>query len=438
MPQPGDPQFFEQLRRMLEQFGFPTDQANLDAAFAMAQQRFRATGSMSPFSGADVDPDAAWRTTLTAAKHLLPEFGSDPAPTADQLRQIADAGRLADSWVEPNTAFPSLGLEALGWTKEKWIEESGATWRRLVEPIITGSANALGEEMTTDDDDLVGLGQLFAPVLRTSASVMYRDQLKRTLARIASTVLTSCEPGVQLLSKPQVALLPSSIQTFVEGLEVPFDEVLLHLAVRENARQRLFAGVGWLGPQLNALIEHYAREIRIDLSFIGQQINLDSGEELTIEKIAEMGQSVSGSFFKPASTPQQLEVLGRLETLLALVEGWVDEVTATTTRTWLPSTNTIAEILRRRRAAGGPEQDIWRTLVGLELRPRRIRDAANLWAALTQDRGPAARDQVWNHPDLIPSSADLDDPLRFVSGENTSQTESALDAELERILRGQQ
>ena len=41
---------------------------------------------------------------------------------------------------------------------------------------------------------------------------------------------------------------------------------------------------------------------------------------------------------------------------------------------------------------------------------------------------------MWNHPDLIPTASDLDDPLRYVSGESTAQPADDLDAELAKLL----
>ena len=78
-----------------------------------------------------------------------------------------------------------------------------------------------------------------------------------------------------------------------------------------------------------------------------------------------------------------------------------------------------------------------RSLLGLELRPRRVRDAVNLWAALREARGTVGRDHVWNHPDLVPTAADLDDPLGYVSGDRQDPSEGGddLDAELEKLLR---
>ncbi len=39
-----------------------------------------------------------------------------------------------------------------------------------------------------------------------------------------------------------------------------------------------------------------------------------------------------------------------------------------------------------------------------------------MWRALTEARGVGARDQIWEHPDLLPTADDLDDPEGFVHG----------------------
>lgn len=102
--------------------------------------------------------------------------------------------------------------------------------------------------------------------------------------------------------------------------------------------------------------------------------------------------------------------------MLALVEGWVDTVVNEVAEGRLPEAARLAEAVRRRRATGGPAERTFATLVGLELRPRRLREAGALWRALTEARGVEGRDAVWEHPDLMPTAEDLDDPESFVHG----------------------
>jgi hypothetical protein len=93
----------------------------------------------------------------------------------------------------------------------------------------------------------------------------------------------------------------------------------------------------------------------------------------------------------------------------------------------LPGSVKLAEAVRRRRATGGPAERTFATLVGLELRPRRLREAGALWRALTEARGTQGRDAVWDHPDLLPTADDLDDPEGFVHGRDEIQGLSDLD-----------
>jgi len=64
-----------------------------------------------------------------------------------------------------------------------------------------------------------------------------------------------------------------------------------------------------------------------------------------------------------------------------------------------------------------------------------MRDAANLWAAVRAERGIDGRDAIWSHPDLLPRSTDLDDPLGFVAGEGkTDESNESFDAALAELL----
>src|SRR5581483_10408672 len=133
-------------------------------------------------------------------------------------------------------------------------------------------------------------------------------------------------------------------------------------------------------------------------------------------------EAVGEGLFQPANTPAQQAALQRLESALALVEGWVDTVTAAAGSTPLPSFAALQETMRRRRATGGPAERTFASLVGLELRPRRLREAATLWQTLTERRDIAARDAVWSHPDLMPSAEDLDDPAGWVERSGAEPT----------------
>ena len=153
-----------------------------------------------------------------------------------------------------------------------------------------------------------------------------------------------------------------------------------------------------------------------------------------------MEQLLNQGIFEPKATPEQIAALDRLETLLALIEGWVQTVVADALGDRIPGASALSETLRRRRATGGPAEQTFATLVGLELRPRKMREAAVLWERLTQAVGADARDGVWQHPDLLPESTDLDEPAGFIDrvmGGDTSGIDSAIEKAIAELEKGE-
>lgn len=429
---------FEQLRKMLEQLGLG-DTADLDLEQIMEQvSRLQSSGGAMMFgmTNADRDPDAAWRTTLTAAKQLAAESGGDPALRDDEQATVRDAERLAQAWLTPVTTFAETGRPGRAMTRAQWLDATSEGWRSIVEPIIDGLADALrrGTAGETDDDGLQNMTRMLAPMMKSSASLIYRDRLKREFAAVATDTLTGTEIGFNLLGSTEVVLLPTNVASFTVDLDVKESDVVIYLLLREAARQRLFHSVGWLAPQLSALLAHYSREITIDFDAIASQFQPENFESMSIEDVVAVGESVRGSFFQPASTPIQLEILERLEVLLALVEGWVDHVVSKASSPWMPHAAQLDETVSRRRASASPVTAVFSELIGLDLRPRLVRDARNLWAAVEHDRGQEGRDAVWGHPDLLPTRAHLADPLSFVGTQAPDSVEDDLDTELRKLL----
>ena len=335
---------------------------------------------MASFGKSDSDSGMNWTFTKDIVRKMTATTGPDTAPSAAEASRMRDAVGLADLWLDEEIAFPRLSASVQG------VEPRGLGRQHLRDlaearrPVVTSLSTALGSLMARE----AGPGEEFMkPMVRVAASGMFAAQVGQSLGSLAADVLSVSDIGLPLGERPQVALLPSNIEEFGAGLEnVTAADVLLFLALRETARQRLFAAVGWLGPQLHALVEHYARDITIDTAALGEAIESQLSAAMSADDLERAGQTLAGKLFEPAVTDEQKEVLARLETLLALVEGWVDEVVGHTMSRWMPNGAALTEVVRRRRAAGGPAESALKSLVGLELRPRRTRDAANLWAAI--------------------------------------------------------
>jgi putative hydrolase len=248
-------------------------------------------------------------------------------------------------------------------------------------------------------------------MMRQMGGAMFGAQVGQALGTLAGEVLGATDIGLPLGPAGRPALVAANVAAFSEGLGVAPSEVRLYLALREAAHQRLFAGVPWLRGHVLSAVETYAGGISIDMSRIESIV-----QDLDPTNPEAISRALSDGMFTPEQTPTQQAALARLETLLALIEGWVDEVVNAAAVSHLSpaSASALRESLRRRRAAGGPAEQTFGNLIGLELRPRRLREAAALWQELRVARGVDGRDAVWEHPDLLPSGPDLDDPSAFV------------------------
>lgn len=385
-PGPGQPdpeEMAEQLRRMMAQMGMPVGD---DAASFVNQltQMFQGLSAAQTASGQNGPVD--WSRIKDIARHVAASQGPDPTPGRKERDALLDASRLAENWLDQACEFAQVSAQPACWSRAEWIEHTFPAWQSLVEPVLTSLSDALvglvQSQTPPEQDPMAGLVSMMGPFFKQMAASLYGAQLAEGLAELAATTVSGTEVGLQVLSVPQVVTLPANVAAAWNDLDLDPRDVELYLVLREAARQRLFNSVGWLGPQLLALVEHYAREIRIDSSAIEQAIDVDDLQNLTPERMQEMSQQLQGRLFEPTRTPEQEGILARLETLLALIEGWVDEVTGQVAATWLPSHAQLVEALRRRRATTGPAERFFQSLLGLELRPRRVRDAANLWAAL--------------------------------------------------------
>lgn len=367
---------------------------------------FQQLGQMLSFEGGPVNwemaKDIARQTVAQGAQNGTKDSSVGPRERA----AVQEALRLADLWLDGSTSLPPGAGGAVAWSRAEWVEATLPVWKELVDPVAERVGAAMGgvlpEEMQAVAGPLLGM-------MRSMGGAMFGTQIGQALGVLAGEVVGSTDIGLPLGPAGKAALLPVNIENFGSGLGVPQDEVRLYLALREAAHQRLFAHVPWLRAHLFGAVEGYARGITVDTSRLEDAVGqLDPSNPQALQDALQQG------MFQPEDTPQQKAALARLETALALVEGWVDAVVHAAAAPHLPSAGALRETLRRRRASGGPAEQTFATLIGLELRPRRLRDASRLWASLTDARGVDGRDGLWAHPDMLPTAQDLDDPDGFV------------------------
>jgi putative hydrolase len=374
-----------------------------------------------------------WDLAKNVARHAIAAAG-DPSILEAQRREITEAVRLADLWLDEATTFPSGIRKIEAWSRSEWLEATFPVWAKLCDPIAAKGVEAMSGMLNIDPAQLGedvpeemrqalgafgggagGLGGLagLSGMLRQIGGAMIGSQTGTAVGELAREVVGSTDIGLPLGPEGVAALLPAGVAQFGQGLSVDAGEVRLFLALREAAHHRLFAHVPWLRAHLLGAVEQYASGITIDMTRLQEAI-----PDVDITNPEALQEALAGEgLFRPEDTPAQKAALVRLETALALVEGWVATVVSAAAKDRLTHAEALAEAVRRRRATGGPAERTFATLVGLELRPRRLREAAAIWQGLTAARGVDGRDALWSHPDLLPAADDLENPETFVHGQ---------------------
>ena len=369
------------------------DMSGLQAMFGQLQRMF------APHSGS-----VNWEFSRDLARSVVAQE-TDRSPDAGDRAKMQDTARIAEHWLDNVTVLPSKATSVAVWSRADWVEASMPVWQRLVEPIAESVVAAMGKALPAEAQAMAGpmLG-MFSQV----GSAIFSAQLGQAVGALSREVVSATDIGIPVGAEGEAAIVLTNAVDFGTGLDVDASDVLLYLVLRECAHQRLYSHAPWLRDHLFAAIEDYGRGITIDTSKIeSTMLSVD------LTKLDAVQDALTGGLFDLEPTAAQQAALSRLETTLALVEGWVDEVVGQAADTVMPTAPALREAVRRRRASGGPAEATFAALVGLELRPRRLRDASALWGALRAAEGAAARDAVWAHPGLLPTTADLDDPLAF-------------------------
>ncbi|MFE2067132.1 zinc-dependent metalloprotease [Streptomyces sp. NPDC059467] len=376
---------------------------------------FQQLGQMLSYEGGPVNWDMAKQIARQTVSQGTSDGVKDASVGPAERTAVAEAVRLADLWLDDATSLPSGSGSAVAWSRAEWVEATLPAWQELVDPVAERVGAAMGdvlpEEMQAMAGPLIGM-------MRSMGGAMFGTQIGQAVGVLAGEVVGSTDIGLPLSPAGKAALLPVNIEAFGKDLGVPKEEVRLYLALREAAHQRLFAHVPWLRSHLFGAVDGYARGIKVDTAKLEDVVG-----QFDPQNPEQLQDALQQGMFQPEDTPEQKAALARLETALALVEGWVDAVVHAAAKPRLSSADALRETLRRRRATGGPAEQTFATLIGLELRPRRLRDASRLWASLTDARGVDGRDALWAHPDMLPTASDLDDPDGFVHREQLDFSE---------------
>ena len=423
-PKPDD--FAAMMRQMQEQIQKQFQQLGINPA-----------GFINPFAnfapgGKGQQEALPIATVRDTAKKFVQAQGSQPLGIKD-VTVVNNALEIAELWLNEATVFPAtaIGAAHTSLSRLDWVDETLPGWQATMEPLATGLASAIsglldqavagqGENLGVEGgaDALAGSMGAIAGLLRSFIGSMIATQLGQAIGAISSNATGAHDVALPLLDPARPILIPENIEKWSADLEIPKTEVYLFHALREAAIARLFAHNPWIVSYMRSAIVDYGRGIRIDMeaiqrqaeeamqNFDPSQINPESGEN-------SFNIALNNGIFTPEETPEQRAALSKLETALALVDGWADEVTTLAAGDRLPTISQLREMYRRQRATNAPAQQLFKSLLGLEVSPKLTREASAFWQKVRESKDVASRDALWSG--ILPSADELLDPVSFLS-----------------------
>ncbi|WP_114855806.1 zinc-dependent metalloprotease [Brachybacterium sp. YJGR34] len=438
------------LSMLARQAHLPQDPAQLRAAAAQMQSMFAAQGD-SPVNW-QMAEDIARRTAagyagLPGAEAPAGSPG-DPSPGESEIAELRQAAQVARLWLDPVIAIdvPSTELGVFG--RGTWLLRTLPRWKSIVEPVAKYMAGAIGEAIAAQMGQLgeAGIPGMPTPdgdpagMMERIGGTMFGVQFGHAIGALAREVCGTTDLALPLGRDGEPALVAANVADLISENSLDAGAARIFLAAREIAHTALFAAAPWLGRALFSAIEDYARGITLDLDALDEMVrglDLSDPEALQAKRPEEMF-----VFTRRASQERALE---ELATTLALVEAWVDHVTTQALEGKLPDLEAMREVLRRRRASGGPAEQMLSSTIGIELRPRRVREALSWWDSVLATEGETGREAKWEHPDLLPTAEVLsgrpqaprtDASAEEVDGLADVTLPEDFDAQLERLLSG--
>lgn len=358
----------------------------------------------SPENSGPVNYDMAKRIALQ-------QISQSKGVSADDAKAVEESVRLAELWLDDATYLPTASGTAKAWDSKQWLEETMPAWQRMVTPVAEHMNDAQMESMPEEAREMMGP---MTKMMSQMSGMNFGMQLGHALGDLAAQALTGSDFGLPIAPANTVALLPQTIQKVARELNIPGQEVLVYIAAREAARQRLFKHVPWLVERIVSSVEEYAIGLVIDTSHLEEvtrELNLESGDPQAIQDAMS---KLQGMDLSPRITSKNTAAASRLETLLALVEGWAEHVVTEALGERIPSTSKLTQAWAHRRSTGGSAENAFSKVVGIELNAPKVSEAAELWRRATVAVGAEKRDKAWDHPDFLPTAEHLDNPAAFI------------------------
>jgi putative hydrolase len=361
---------------------------------------------MGPFGGFDLNQmlrflqaggPVHWEVARQVARWVALE-GGEEAPVGDddrarvlEIASAAEAAVLADTGLPPAAGFDAL-------TRSEWSDRSLSFLR----PVLERLAVALQGEMPPASDQTNPLAGMFG----TLGPLLLGVQCGFMVGQLAQGILSQHDLLLPVAEPPRPALVVPNLEAFHAAWSIPADDLRYYTSLQEAVRSRISAQP-WVRHRLVGLASDYVGSFRVDPTALESQLNsLDLSDPSSLEGLVRDPDTILGAM----QTPEQLQVLERLQSTTAVLESYADNVVERVGGPMLGSLGTIREAMRRHRITRSEADRFVQRLLGLDPSRQAHERAGVFCAGVVERAGPAALARILEGEQLLPTPSELEAP----------------------------
>jgi coenzyme F420 biosynthesis associated uncharacterized protein len=250
-----------------------------------------------------------------------------------------------------------------------------------------------------------------AGALQAGATATLAAEVGLVMGYVSTRVLGQYD--VSLLggdAPPRLLFVAPNMRKAVRELEIDPDAFHRWICAHELTHVYQFQGVPWLREHLSAMVREYLAgvEVRIERGAAGGLPSLPNPAHL-VEAFRE------GGLAALVQTKEQRALMERVQATMAVVEGYSEHVMDSLSEEAIPGRDVLrAAMERRRRSRSAPELVIQR-LLGFDIKMRQYELGKRFCDAVVGAAGIAVLDRVWEGPDALPSTYELEHSADWVA-----------------------
>ena len=285
-------------------------------------------------------------------------------------------------------------------TREEWAAMNLESLSQLLEPVAARL-----------DQRMAWAGPL-AGALRAATGATLAAEAGLVMGYVSTRVLGQYELSLlQPEAPPRLVYVGANLRRAARELRVDRDSFYGWIAIHELTHVFQFQGVPWLRDHVSRLLRDYMRtvEVRIDSGAAGGLPSSLPNPARLVESFRE------GGLAALVQTREQRSLMRRLQSVMAVIEGYSDHVMDALGSRLLPAFDGLRRAMDgRRRSRSAPERVLER-LLGLDMKLRQYELGRGFCDGVAREVGVEGLNRVWAEPAALPSLMELESPATWLA-----------------------